>query len=143
MSIDKIKEKLAQTSLKDNSWLEKAKWQEENEDWLDISFSIAVKVLSALRTNKKTDVFPRSQKELAEAMGCSAQYVNKLVRGQENLQIETICKIQRILNVTLIEVPKYTQSQTYNAKRFDVIVGKIDHRAYNANTFEVFNEFVA
>jgi hypothetical protein len=100
-----IKNFLQHVSKKDSGWLEKAKWRQQNEDWLDISFSIAVKILSALSANKKANVYPKSQVELAEAMNCSAQYVNKLLRGQENLQIETICKVQRILDVTLIEVP--------------------------------------
>jgi transcriptional regulator with XRE-family HTH domain len=112
MSIDKIKQKLFQNSIKDSGWLEKAQWRQENEDWLDISFSIAVKMLSALSTNKKAGVFPRNQKELAEAMKCTPQYVNKLLKGEENLQIETICKIQRILGIKLIEVPKVTITQT-------------------------------
>lgn len=106
MSIDKIKQKLKQTSIKDSAWLEKAKWRQENEDWLDISFSIAVRVASTLSANKKADKFPKSQVELASALGCSAQYVNKLLKGEENLQIETICKISCILGITLIEVPK-------------------------------------
>lgn len=54
MSIDKIKQKLKQTSIKDSGWLEKAKWRQENEDWLDISFSIAVRVASTLKANKKS-----------------------------------------------------------------------------------------
>jgi transcriptional regulator with XRE-family HTH domain len=111
MSINKIKQKLIQDSIKDSGWQEKAKWRQENEDWLDLSFSIAVKMQSALSANKKADSFPSSQKELAEAMGCSAQYVNKLLRGQENLQIETICKVQRILDIKLIEVPKEVITQ--------------------------------
>ena len=80
-------------SKKESGWLEKAKWRQENEDWLDISFSIAVKILSALNSNKKANISPKNQKELAETMGCSAQYINKLLKGKENLQIETICKI--------------------------------------------------
>ncbi len=111
MSIDKIKQKLLQNSIKDSGWLEKAKWRQENEDWLDISFSIAVRVASTLASNKKADKYPKSQAELAEAMGCSAQYVNKLLKGQERLQIDTICKIGRILGIKLIEVPKMETKQ--------------------------------
>ncbi len=116
-------------SKKDSGWLAKAQWREENEDWLDISFSIAVKILSALSANKKAEnSLPKNQKELAEVMGCSAQYVNKLLRGEENLQIETICKIQRILGITLIEVPKAELKQTLqysNANIFGEILNDI------------------
>jgi ribosome-binding protein aMBF1 (putative translation factor) len=113
---------LKHVSKKDSGWLAKAKWRQENEDWLDVSFTIATKVLSTLNANKKTGTFPKSQVELADAMGCSAQYVNKLLKGQENLQIETICKIGRILGITLIEVPKavITQKSPYQALNPDV-----------------------
>jgi transcriptional regulator with XRE-family HTH domain len=103
---------LKHVSNKKSGWLEKAKWQEENEDWLDISFDIALRIASTLSANKKANVYPKNQAELAVAMGCSAQYVNKLLKGQENLQIETICKIGRILGITLIEVPKIEIKQT-------------------------------
>lgn len=117
MSILKIKQKLINNSIKDSGWFAKAKWRQENEDWLDVSFNIAIKVASTLSANKKTGAFPKSQVELADAMECSAQYVNKLLKGQENLQIETICKIGRILGITLIEVPKavITQNSPYQA----------------------------
>lgn len=99
MKNENAKKFLDLVSKKESGWLGKAKWRQENEDWLDISFSIAVKMLSALNVNKKADTYPRSQKELAEVIGCSAQYVNKLLKGQENLQIETICNVQRILRI--------------------------------------------
>lgn len=121
MSIDKIKQKLIQTSIKDSGWQEKAKWRKENEDWLDISFSIAVKIASTLSANKKTNVSPKSQVELAEAMGCSAQYINKLLRGEEKLQIDTICRLQRILNITLIKVPQ-VEIQQYEANKIPTLL---------------------
>ncbi|WP_394906091.1 helix-turn-helix domain-containing protein [uncultured Mesonia sp.] len=106
MSINNIKDKLIKTSKKDTAWLEKAKWRKENEEWLDISFKIAVKVLSALKANKATDTYPKSQKELAEALDCSPQYISKLLKGQERLGIDTITKVGKILGVKLIEVPQ-------------------------------------
>ena len=39
MSINSIKNKLKQTSIKDTTWIEKAKFRKENKDWLDISFA--------------------------------------------------------------------------------------------------------
>ena len=117
---------LKHVSKKNSGWLEKAKWQEENEDWLDVSFSVALRVASTLSANKKANVYPKSQVELAEAMGCSAQYVNKLLRGQENLQIETICKVQRILNIKLIEVPKAVITQTVQYQPISFWLGDLN-----------------
>ncbi len=115
---------LKHVSNKKSGWLEKAKWQEENENWLDISFDIALRIASTLSANKKADKYPKSQVELAEAMGCSAQYVNKLLKGQENLQIETICKIGRILGITLIEVPKLETKQAVQYNNETIITEK-------------------
>ena len=106
MSINNIKDKLKKASKKDTTWFDKAKWRKENEAWLDISFDIAVRVMSALKANKLNNIAPGNQRELAIEMGCSAQYVNKLLKGTENLQLETITKIERILKIKLIEVPK-------------------------------------
>jgi len=115
-------------SKKDSGWLEKPKWRQDNEDWLDISFSIAIKIASTLSANKKTGVYPKSQVELAEAMDCSPQYINKMLRGQERLQIDTICKVAKILKITLIEVPKAELKQTLqysNANIFGEILNDI------------------
>lgn len=90
-----------------SGWLEKAKWREHNEAWLDISFGIAVKILSVLRDNKKTKIFPQNPKELAKAMDCSPIFVNKLLKGAENLNLEKIVKIEKILNIQLIQVPTF------------------------------------
>lgn len=113
-------------SNRESGWLEKAKWRQENEDWLDISFNIAVKMLSTLNSNKKANIFSRNQRELAEAMGCSAQYVSKLLKGKENLQIETICKIQRILNINLIEVPKAAIKNTIDYEVSKILTNKVE-----------------
>ena len=43
-----------------------------------------------------------NQRNLAERMGCSQQYVSKILKGQENLSIETICKIEDALRIELL-----------------------------------------
>lgn len=81
-----------------SGWLEKAEWREENHAWLDRSALIAIKVLSAIKAQGS------SQKELAEKMGVSAQYINKIVKGSENLSLDTITKLESALGIQLIEV---------------------------------------
>ena len=98
--LDKFK---ALVSEEKSGWLEKATWREENQDWLDISFAIAVKIMSTLRANKKIGTFPKNQKELAIAMDCTPQYINKLLKGSEKLNIETISKIQKALKFSIIK----------------------------------------
>jgi plasmid maintenance system antidote protein VapI len=111
MSIESIKQKLAASAIKDTSWQEKAKWRQENKSWLDISFAIAIRIGSALDANKNAKISPKNQIELAEQLNCTPQYVNKLLKGQENFQIETICKIEKVLGISLIQVPNYEISQ--------------------------------
>lgn len=93
------------TSGKTSAWLEEAKWREANESWLSFSFDIAVRVLDALRTKGMT------QKDLAEKMGVSPQFVNKIIKGQENLSLETITKLGAALGIKLIEVASETVSE--------------------------------
>ncbi|QSS97811.1 multiprotein-bridging factor 1 family protein [Psychroflexus sp. ALD_RP9] len=110
MSIENIKNRLKTNSIQDKSWIESAKNREKNEAWLDISFAIAVKIMSQVKANKIADKFPKTQKELASAMECSPQYINKLLKGTENLQLETITKLEAILNISLIKVPNFETS---------------------------------
>jgi ribosome-binding protein aMBF1 (putative translation factor) len=87
-----------------SGWLDKALWREENEAWLEKSALIAIKILRAIKDQAT------SQKELAEKMGVSAQYVNKIVKGNENLSLETISKLEAALDIQLIEIVNYSQS---------------------------------
>ena len=44
-----------------------------------------------------------TQKGVAERMGCSQQYVSRVLKGTENLSIETISKIERALDLEILE----------------------------------------
>lgn len=120
MSINKIKNRLKETSKQDNTWIERANYRKENKAWLDISFAIAVKIMSALKSNKIASVSPKTQKELAVAMDCSPQYVNKLLKGTENLQLETITKLENILNINLIQVPEFESTIQVQIERSNI-----------------------
>lgn len=76
--------------------LEEIRFRKENEAWLDESAKIAILVLSELRKKNLT------QADLALEMGVSAQYISKIVKGQENLTLDTICKLQNALGVKII-----------------------------------------
>jgi transcriptional regulator with XRE-family HTH domain len=117
MSIKNIKERLKSTSKKDTNWIENAKYRKANEAWLDISFAIAVKIMSVLKQNKIDNKFPKNQKELAEALNCSPQNVNNLLSGTENFKLETITKIEQILNISLIQVPRFEFEATIQIKQ--------------------------
>lgn len=94
-NLDKFNSLISQNT---SNWQENAKYQEENEEWLDISAKIALKVLRKLRKDNL------SQKELAERMNVSPQQISKVVKGGENLTLETICKLENALGIKLIEI---------------------------------------
>lgn len=96
--IKKIKDKILQHSVKDREWKERVRGRQQEEDWTSLSFQIAVKILRHLRGNNI------SQKSVAEKLNCSPQYLSKLLKGKENLTLETIWKLQTVLGITLIEV---------------------------------------
>ena len=106
MTSKKIKERLNKfISDKPSKWIEQADRYEIEKDWLDKSALIAIKILSTIRNQSIT------QKKLAESIGVTPQYINKVVKGHENLSLETICKIERSLGITLVSVPSYEKSQ--------------------------------
>jgi len=80
-----------------SQWKEAAKYRRDNREWLKKSAAIAVKVLDALKLQGL------SQKDLAERMEVSPQHINKIVKGQENLTLETITNLELALGITIID----------------------------------------
>jgi transcriptional regulator with XRE-family HTH domain len=103
---------LDKIAVQDSNWLKKAQWREDNKEWLDRSAKIAIKILSKLRSNRNEGKSPGSQIELAELMGVSPQQVNSIVKGIENLQLQTISRIEIALSIQLVEVCKTYESVT-------------------------------
>ena len=97
--MDKLLEKLKQHQSKTPSkWREEAEFRRANKSWIRRSQKIAVKILSKMRESGI------SQTELAIKMGCSQQYVSKILKGQENLSLETISKIEDSLGISLLVI---------------------------------------
>ncbi|MDO4511928.1 MAG: helix-turn-helix transcriptional regulator [Bacteroidales bacterium] len=77
-------------------WRERAQWRRENRIWLRRSQEIALAMLG------KMDELKLSQTDLAKRMGCSQQYVSKVLKGGENLSLETITKIEAALGLSIL-----------------------------------------
>ena len=93
-------DKLKKIASKETSkWVENARWRVANESWLDKSAGIALMILRNIREKGIT------QKELAERLKISPQQISKILKGHENLTLETISKIEIVLGITLITVP--------------------------------------
>ena len=86
---------LERRSVRTN-WREHAQWRRENRHWLRYSGFIALKVM------KRIEELGISQKELAEKLGCSPQYISRLLKGTENLTLETISKLEDCLQMDIL-----------------------------------------
>ena len=77
-------------------------------------------------------------------MVCSPQYVNKLLRGTENLQLETITKIEQILDINLIQVVDFetiVQEQPENSQTYTIFNKIISGGEWYVNYKELFEEY--
>ena len=100
-------------SKKVSNWLNDAEIRQANKKWKDRSFKIAVRILREIRAQK--NINGMTQRKLAEEMGVSPQYINKVVKGKENLTLETIAKIEDVLGITIIEVTSTEFGQTIHS----------------------------
>ena len=88
---------------------ETSEFQIENEfrvnqrEMLIHSQQIAMMVLQKLKDLQWT------QKELAFKLSVSPQQVSKIVSGKENMTLETIVKLQQVLNISIL-VPYFKKS---------------------------------
>lgn len=79
-----------------SGWREKAEWRMANKPWIRYSQHIAMMMLDRM------DELQMTQKRLSELMGCSQQYVSKVLKGQENLSLETLAKIEHCLQLPIL-----------------------------------------
>lgn len=80
-----------------SKWRENAEWRLVNRSWLRYSQRIAMMMLDRMEELGLT------QKSVAERMGCSQQYISRVLKGTENLSIETISKIEAALELEILE----------------------------------------
>ena len=91
---------------------EKANWRRANKKWLRMSQEIALCVHYYLRKKGLT------QKMLADSMGVSSAYIGKLLKGNENLTLETICKIQEAIGIEIVSASRpYEYTGTISPSR--------------------------
>jgi ribosome-binding protein aMBF1 (putative translation factor) len=109
--MNNLKDKLATLVFDQPSdWKAKAKYRRENREWLKKSAAIAIRVLDTLKAQNL------SQKELAERMNISPQQISKIVKGQENLTLETISNLEIALGIQIID-DKANHSRTLYKKK--------------------------
>lgn len=79
-----------------SKWREEAEWRRENWSWLQYSQRIAVMLLSYMKRENLT------QSAMAEKMNCTQQYISKILKGSENLSLETLAKLEQATGQRLI-----------------------------------------
>ena len=86
-------------SQEDSAWrVEEERLQyAKSKGWLRYSRRIAIKVALAMKQQNL------SRQDVADRMGCTPQYVSRLLKGEENLSLETICKLENALNVAILQ----------------------------------------
>lgn len=100
-NLNRLKEIAKHASEKERA---EARFREENRDWLLKSSLIALEVHRYLRLNRM------SQSQLAEKLEISSAMVSKLLSGKENLSLKTICRIEDVLQIELVNIPSYENS---------------------------------
>ncbi|MBE7651963.1 helix-turn-helix transcriptional regulator [Tenacibaculum finnmarkense] len=113
MAIKDLNKKLnTLTSDNKSNWEDKAKNRLANKSWLKHSRKIAIKINTFLKTNNI------KQKELAKLLDVSPQQISKIIKGRENLTLETISKIEDVLKIQLLELNKTQKTQINLHKDF-------------------------
>ena len=79
-----------------SKWRDAAEWRRENENWLKYSRIITMKTMQAMDKQSVT------QSGLVKRMGCSQQYVSNLLKGNSNMTLETIARIETALDIDII-----------------------------------------
>ena len=77
-------------------WREEAECRRKNARWLRYSAMISLKVRDRMSEIGMTQVV------LAEKLGCTQQHVSVLLKGKNNLTIETIAKLEEALDFDII-----------------------------------------
>lgn len=84
-------------SSKPSIFVEEAKWRQDNEVWLKWSQGIAMKIIDYMQEHNL------SRADIASRLGCSPQYVSKILSGHTNFSFKSIAEIEKCLNIQIME----------------------------------------
>lgn len=69
----------------------------QNRSWLALSTKIAISIRYALRKKEMT------QADLATLLGTTSQNIAKMLSGKQNFTIQSVCRIEQLLGINLID----------------------------------------
>lgn len=111
MNTDKVKKKIIEESISDDSWMDAILNDESKDHYLEYSSAIAVEILLEMKKQKI------NQTDLAKILGVTPQQVSKIVKGKENLTLDTIGKIERALNFKILRVIDHEKEENVNKEK--------------------------
>lgn len=80
-----------------STFIEDAKWRQENEVWLKWSRGIALSIVDYMQKNKL------SRSDIATKLGVSPQYVSRILSGTTNFSFKSIAEIEGRLGISCME----------------------------------------
>lgn len=116
-------------NIKKSRFEELATQWEAEKSWKEKSQHIALELLDFLDENNLT------QKAFAKLMGVSPQVINKWLKGQENFTLETIGKMETILQRHLIEVGTRSTESAIMMEELEPIATNYSWNKFPASTY--------
>ena len=95
VSMDAMTDKMLCTGL--GNVPQTAEVEQNKKDWTEYSQAIAA-VMS-----RRMSELGLTQRMLAGKMNCTQQYISNVLKGQKNMSLETICKIENALGIEIIK----------------------------------------
>ena len=81
-----------------SKWKDEAKKRRENRRWLNYSQEIAMFLHDKMEESGLT------QTALAERMNCTQQYISRILKGKENLSLETIARLEDAISAKFLTI---------------------------------------
>ena len=130
-----IQKKLQKLSKgRKSNWAKDTEFRIKNKKWLKYSSNIARRILAVIEDNEELN-----QVKLAEILKVSPQQISKIIKGKENLTLDSIAKISDALGTELISFPEYKYSavsgQVYAS--FKTSIQSIETSTQNTNGMSV------
>lgn len=104
---------MAESKFPKSPWRENARKRQENRDMLDFSFSVAIRILSLM---KKRGI---NQKELAEKLSVTPQYLSKYLKGSTAPNFRLIKSASRYFGeeIVIVSEEEIIESKRITAKQ--------------------------
>ncbi|HAQ37593.1 MAG TPA: helix-turn-helix transcriptional regulator [Saprospiraceae bacterium] len=130
--IAKLKQ-LSKPEDKNDKWREIAHWNKAHADSLEDFVVIALRIAEAIKEQNIR------QTMLAERLAITPQALTRIMKGRQNLTLQTIRKLEQVLDICLISIHKHEPGairhharlqQTvirYTSEEMPVFSGKMKH----------------